>query len=214
MAADIKDLIRKVDLKGLDALLSQHPELANEELPLDDNPAKAHPLHRLCDGVHSGIYSDKEAAEMAMIFLKHGAKINGNSLGFKKDTPLIGAASLGADEVALLYINSEAILEHGGCHGGTALHWAAWCGRDRVVERILREKIDLEKRCIDFNSTPLFWGVHGYKFGGGENRYHQIECVRMLIEAGAEKHTANAEGRFAIELLSAEDSEMKALLAS
>ena len=208
----IKDLIKKVDHEGIRAALSRDPQLANEPVPLDDNPAKAHPLHRLCDGVFNKIYSDKAAAAMARIFLEFGADVNGNVIEEKQDTPLIAAASLCADEVALLYIDHGADIRHAGCHGGTALHWAAWCGRDRVVDILIRRQARLEQKCIDFGGTPLLWAVHGYKFGGGKNRHRQIQCVHLLLKAGADKTTPNKDGTLPVEFLTEEDVELKNLL--
>jgi hypothetical protein len=208
----IKDLIRAVDYTGLRNLLSKSPALANEGIPLDDNAALAHPLHRICDGVFNGLYSDEEAAGMAKIFLEHGALVNGKELQEKMDTPLIAASSLHADEVAILYIDNGADIHHAGCSGGTALHWAAWCGRDQVVKRLLREKPEINKRCTEFKSTPLLWAVHGYKFGGGKNRFHQVECVRLLLQAGADRMIPNGEGTKAIEFLDKQDTVMSDLL--
>lgn len=210
--SSVKDLIKKADCEGLRAVLSKNPGLANETIPLDDNPAKAHPLHRICDGVFCGVYSDEAAVEMARIFLEFGANVNGHVTAEKKDTPLIAAASLNADEVALLYLDHGADVHHAGCHGGTALHWAAWCGRDRLVKRLILEKAPLEKRCIDFKGTPLLWAVHGYKFGGGKNRHRQIECVRLLLQAGADRTVPNIEGTMAVQFLDEEDIELKNLL--
>jgi hypothetical protein len=208
----IKTLIEAVDYAGLRKLLSNNPALANESIPLDDNPALAHPLHRICDGVFNGQYSDEEAVAMAKIFLAHGALINGKEIQEKKDTPLVAAASLHADEVAILYIHHKADIHHAGCNGGTALHWASWCGRDKVVKRLLQENSDVNKKCTEFKGTPLLWAVHGYKFGGGKNRHHQVECVRLLLQAGADKTIPNREGTRAIEFLEEGDLEMMDLL--
>ena len=99
----IRDLILKVDLDGLNKVLSLNPWLANEEIACDShNAALEHPLHRICDGVFAGKYTDLDGARMAEIFLAHGAKVNGNVLREKKDTPLIAACSLRADALALL----------------------------------------------------------------------------------------------------------------
>src|ERR1039457_6412246 len=126
----IKRPIDKKDFDGLKYSLSKTPKLANKGIPFDDvNATNAHPLHRICDGVFLKIYSDEDALKMARIFLEFGADINGGELIEKQDTPLIAASSLHADLVALLYIDQGAELNHPGCHGGTALHWAAWCGR-------------------------------------------------------------------------------------
>jgi hypothetical protein len=74
------------------------------------------------------------------------------------------------------------------------------------------EKPEINKRCIEFKSTPLLWAVHGYKFGGDKNRLHQTECVRLLLEAGADKTIPNADGNKPIELLDKDDTEMINLL--
>lgn len=130
MENTVKKLIASADYEGLKQILSAYPGLANEEIAYDEvNTAKAHPLHRICDGVFSKTYTDEQALAMAKIFIEHGAKINGNEMIIEKDTPLIAACSLYADKVALYYIAQDAELNHPGCHGGTALHWAAWCGR-------------------------------------------------------------------------------------
>lgn len=210
----MKKLIDNKDYKGIQQALSNDPGLANGGIPYDDaNPVKAHPLHRICDGVFTKKYTDEEAVEIAKIFLAYGANVNGNQLIEKKDTPLIAASSLHADRVAILYIENGAAINHAGCHGGTALHWAAWCGRDELVRRLIQEGAEVNKRCIDFKATPLFWAVHGLKNGGGDNLNNQVECVKILIQSGAEKNTANGEGRSIFDLLSDEDQELKQLLS-
>ncbi len=117
----MKKLIDNKDYKGIKQALSNNPDLANEGIPYDDvNTTKAHPLHRICDGVFSKKYTDEEAVEMAKIFLEYGANVNGNKLTEKQDTPLIAAASLYADQVAIFYIENGADINHAGCRGGTA----------------------------------------------------------------------------------------------
>lgn len=130
----------------------------------------------------------------------------------QRDTPLIAAASLHAEKVGMLYIDHGAIIHHGGCHGGTALHWAAWTGRDKLVQKLIHEGAEINKRCIDFQGTPLLWAVHGYTSGGGKNRHHQIECVKILLAAGADKEICNIEDVPAIGFLDKDDVELRALL--
>ena len=209
----MKELINNKDYEGIKKALSQNPSLANEGIPFDEkNTTKAHPLHRICDGVFAHTYTVKEAVEMARIFLAYGANVNGYELAEKQDTPLITAASLHAEEAGILYIENGAAINHPGCHGGTALHWAAWVGRDKLVERLIRDKADIHKRCIDFKGTPLLWAVHGFKYGGRENRHHQVECVRLLIEAGADKTAPNIEGTAPSGFLDEQDTELINLL--
>ena len=213
MEFSIKKLIDKKDYGGLKQALSSNPDLANEVIPYDDvNTEKAHPLHRICDGVFVKKYTDEEALKMAKIFLEYGANINGNELKEKQDTPLIAASSLHADQVAIFYIEKGADTNHAGCHGGTALHWAAWCGRDKVVRRLIQEGAEINKRCIDFKSTPLFWAVHGLKKGDKNDLHNHLECVEILIQSCADKSIPNAEGKTVFDLPDDDDLELKELL--
>ncbi len=203
---NIRDLVFSANLQGLNSILSAHPELANAELSLPDNPATAHPLHRICDGVFSEHYSEETGLEMAKIFLNYGAHVNVDSMD-GKDSPLTAACSLGCDQLALFYIQQGARIGHRGCHGGTALHWASWCGRDGVVENLVKLNPDINQKCIDFKSTPLFWATHGYKFGGIDNRYHQINCARILLDHGADPSIPNFEGYLPQQLIEEENKE-------
>ncbi|MDR6569981.1 ankyrin repeat domain-containing protein [Chitinophaga ginsengisegetis] len=209
----MKELITNKDYEGIKRALTENPSLANEGIPFDEkNTTKAHPLHRICDGVFAHTYTDKEAVEMARIFLAHGANVNGYELTDGQDTPLTAAASLHAEETGILYIENGAAIDHAGCHGGTALHWAAWVGSDKLVEKLIREKADIHKRCVAFKGTPLLWAVHGLKYGGAENRRHQVECVRLLLAAGADKTVPNIDGTTPLEFLDETDTELIDLL--
>lgn len=209
----MKKLIDLVDYEGIRNALSENPVLANKGIPFDEvNTTKAHPLHRICDGVFSGTYTDEEAASMARIFLDYGANVDGYKLEEKADTPLIAAASLHAELTGILYIERGANIHHAGSHGGTALHWAAWCGRDKLVERLIAAHADIDKRCTEFKGTPLLWAVNGYRNGGPKNRHNQLICARILLDAGANKHIPNIEGIFPAGLLDDKDREFMDLL--
>jgi hypothetical protein len=206
----MKKLIDNKDFEGIKQALSNNPDLANRGIPYDEvNTAKAHPLHRICDGVFSKKYTDEEGVTMAKLFLEFGANINGNKLIEKQDTPLLAAASLNADEVAIFYIENGANIHHAGSHGGTALHWAAWCGRDQVVRRLIQEGAEINKLCIDFKSTPLFWAVHGLKNGDKNNMHNHLACVKILVQSGADKNIPNFEGKTVFDLLNDEDLELR-----
>lgn len=209
----MKELIENVDCDGLRSLLTRHPSLANEGIPHDSvNPTKAHPLHRICDGVFEKKYSEDDAVEMAKIFLDFGSNINGYGLKEEQDTPLIAAASLHAEKVGLLYIERGANIFHAGSQGGTALHWAAWCGREKLVDRLIMENAEINRLCIAFKSTPLFWAIHGLKYGGAQNKHNQFACAELLINAGADKNIPNVEGRLPVELLGDGDGDLMRLL--
>ena len=188
-------LFEALDYAGINMLLENNPELANEGIAYDaNNTAKAHPLHRICDGVFARKYSDAEAVKLAQLFLDHGADVNGGELVPQKDSPLVAAASLHADQVAMLYISAGAEINHPGCHGGTALHWAAWCGRPELVKKLIEVGAEINKLCVEFKSTPLFWAVHGLRSAEGKNLDLYKACVKMLLEAGADKSVPNFEG--------------------
>lgn len=204
----MRELVEKADLKGIRRALVDDPELANEGIPLCDLGMKAHPLHRICDGVIGGKYSDDQAVEMAKVFLEFGANVDGSELVEKHDTPLIAAASLGAEKTGLLYIDRGANIFHAGCHGGTALHWAAWCGHDKLVKRLLNEGAEIDRICIDHKATPIFWALDGWKCGGDENQKNQAECAKILFEAGADISIPNVEGSSVMSLLDENDTEL------
>ena len=214
MENKIKALITSKDYEAIGRVLSNDRSLANEGLAYDDvNTAKAHPLHRLCDGVFSNKYTDDEALEMAKVFLSHGADVNGNQVPEKHDTPLIAAASLHADKVAIFYIENGADIHHAGTHGGTALHWAAWCGRSKVVSKLIEVGADINKLCIDFKATPLFWAVLGLKRGHKKEFQNYLECVTLLVQAGADRNIPNVDGKTVFDLLDDQDMTLKEVLS-
>lgn len=206
----IADLVFSARVDELDQALRDDPSLAKQQIPLPDNPAYAPPLHRVCDGVFNGLYPEEKGIAIAKIFLKHGAELNvTNNPG--KDSPLTAACSLNCDQLALLYIKEGADIHHQGCHGGTALHWASWCGRDVVVKKLVTMVGDINQRCIDFKSTPLFWALHGYRFGGKENRSNQVNCARILLEHGADPSIPNFEGYMPKQLIERGEKELEDL---
>jgi hypothetical protein len=213
MESLVKKLIENRDYTGLRHALSENPNLANQGMPYDEkNTTEAPPLHRICDGVFAGKFTDEEAVNMARIFLDFGADIDGGALVEKRDTPLIAASSLHADKVAILYVEKGANIEHPGCHGGTALHWAAWCGRPKVVARLMQEGPEINKKCMDFKATPVFWAVHGLKHGDKKDLHDHLECVKILVQAGADKNIPNVDGNTVFDLINDEDLELKMLL--
>lgn len=207
------DLLQNPDLNAIEQALQAHPELANTPIPLEAGGPTAHPLHRICDGVISGKYSDEFAAQVAKLLLKYGADVHGGNPLPKQDSPLVAAASLHADQVAMLYIEAGAKLDHPGCHGGTALHWAAWCGRPNLVKKLIAVGAPLEQLCFDFKSTPLFWAAHGLRSDEGRNLEGHRECIKLLVAAGADKVTPNFEGYVPRDLIEAGDVELREVLS-
>jgi uncharacterized protein len=206
----VSGLLFSANVVELERLLISNPTLANDEIGLPDNDAVAHPLHRICDGVFNQNFGDETGVALAKLFLKHGSTINPPS-DPPKDSPLTAACSLHCDELAILYIDHGANISHQGCHGGTALHWSCWTGRDRIVEKLLSMNSEINQRCIDFKSTPLFWALHGYKFGGKNNLHHQIRCAELLLQNRADASIPNFEGYLPKQLIEPNDIELNEL---
>jgi uncharacterized protein len=205
----VRDLIFNGRVTQLEQLLNSDPGVVNEHVSLPESSAVAHPLHRVCDAVFNGNYPEATGLEIAKVFLKNGASVN-PILPQGQDSPLTAACSLRCDDIALLYIDHGADIHHRGCHGGTSLHWAAWCGRDVVVKKLLAMKPEIiNLLCTDFKSTPLFWATHGYKFGGKDNRHHQVACAAMLLEHGADRTIPNFENYLPEQILGENDQDMK-----
>src|SRR5260370_42471004 len=69
------------------------------------------------------------------------------------ETPLIGAASLGAEEVGLRLLDAGAKPDLRGNFGETALHWAALLGEDRLAERLIVGS-DVNLKDENYKSSP------------------------------------------------------------
>src|SRR6185312_738436 len=139
MKDHMKTLFENKDYDGIRRLLSANPSLANEGIPFDEkNTAKAHPLHRICDAVFAKKITDEDAITIAKIFLEFGARIEGNQATENQDPPLMAAASLHAEQLGVFYIEHGANVHYADNNdGATALHWAAYCGRDELVARLI-----------------------------------------------------------------------------
>jgi uncharacterized protein len=207
---NLREIVFGGNVGELEDILKAKPALVSEEISLPDNPAKAHPLHRICDAVFSGRYSEDIGLQLAKTFIRFGADVNFEKRP-EKDSALTTACSLRCDKLALFYIDQGADIDHAGCHGGTALHWAAWCGRDVVLKKLLQLNAEVNKLCTDFKSTPLFWAIHGHRFGNADNQHHQLECAKLLLSHGADPSIPNFEGYLPVQLFRENDYEFQKL---
>jgi uncharacterized protein len=104
--------------------------------------------------------------------------------GKKSDSPLIGAPSLGAEEVGLRLLEAGARPEVRGLFGETALHWAALLGEDRLAGRLISGS-DLNLRDEKYKSPPLGRAIHGWGDPPAGNHGRQPEVIALLVAAGA-----------------------------
>lgn len=155
---DVKTAIENGDLVTLRRQLSEHPPRANELIRW--GKCLTHPLHYISDMLFAGTL--QKGKELALVdeIIEAGSDLNFNKDG-KGEAPLIGAASLGAEDVGLRLLDAGARPEIRGLFGETALHWAAMLGEDRLMARLIPGS-DLNLRDEKYSSPPLGWALHGW----------------------------------------------------
>ncbi len=185
---DVKTAIRKGDADVLHRLLIEDASRANALIPWGMNDCVlTHPLHYVSDMLFEGILKKGKELALVEVLIQAGADLDFQRDGKngKSDTPLIGAASLGAEEVGLRLLDAGARPELGGLFGETALHWAALLGEDRLARRLI-EGSDVDLKDEKYNSSPLGWAVHGRYNPPAGNQGRQSEVAALLVAAGAE----------------------------
>jgi ankyrin repeat protein len=182
---------------GVRRALTRDSTLANRTIRWHLNQDnESDPLHYVSDCVCQGWLTNGTEGELAELLLAHGAAIEGSE---GRESPLIGAASLGAEKVATVLMAAGADIEATAVYRASALHWAAWVGVSRTVEQLVARGAKLEEKDSEFGATPLFWAVHGYGPNGPEKK-DQVGAARILLAAGANARTSNKEGCSALEM--------------
>jgi ankyrin repeat protein len=204
-------LIERGDAAGVRRALESDPGLANRTISWSLNQEiETDPLHYVSDCVAHGWLTNGKEGEIAELLLAHGAAISGSE---GRESPLIGATSLGAERVSRVLIEAGAELESTSIFGARALHWAAFVGTPSTVGLLIASGADIEAKCSEFQATPLFWAVHGYGPHGPEKKTDQVGAARVLLNAGAKADTANGNGLSALEASKlSENGEMYELL--
>jgi len=178
---DVKAAIENGDSATLRRLLSEHPPRANELIRW--GKCLTHPLHYISDMLFAGTLQKGKELPLVDALIEAGSDLNFNKEG-KSETPLIGAASLGGEEVGLRLLDAGARPEARGLFGETALHWAALLGEDRLVERLIPGS-DLNLKDEKYNSPPSGWVIHGWSDPPAGNYGQQLDVVARLVAAGA-----------------------------
>lgn len=207
------ELISNNDLEGLRKALSANPDSANEGVALPDNQAKGHPLHRICDAVFAGRITDDQAIEIAKVFLDFGANIDGFMERGDNNTPLIAAASLNAEMLGLFYIEHGANIFYAPkSDGATVLHWAAFCGKDKLVKKLIESGANISQLETAYKSSPAGWAIHALTTEDAGKLSNQLECVKLLLKAGADKSLLGADSIKYLQNTAKDDPELSALI--
>lgn len=211
----VKKLIEDKDYNGLNKLLANNPGLANEGITIPYDSfcrVKAHPLHRICDGVIAGKITDSEAVKFAKIFLDNGADIDGDK-NKNEGTPLLAAASLHAEQVGIFYIERGADVHYTYKNdGASALHWAAFCGRDKLVDRLIKANVAIDEPDGAHTSTPLGWALHSLMTKDELNAHNQMNCIKLLLKAGANTEKLNEGASDYLKVLAQDSLKLQNLL--
>jgi hypothetical protein len=185
---DVKRAIETGDADMLRELLTKAPARANELIRWGDkHVCFTHPLHFVSDMLFEKRLLKGNEILLVDALLDAGADVDFQSIredGKTVDTPLIGAASLGAENVGLRLLAAGAKPDLRGLFGETALHWAALFGEDRLVAELIK-KSDVNLKDAQYNSTPLGWAIHGYCEPPAGDLGRQREAVALLVAAGA-----------------------------
>lgn len=208
----VKKLIEQKNADGLGKTLADNRELANEGITIPYDAfcrTKAHPLHRICDAIFARHITDEEAITLAKVFLEYGADIN----GYNDGSPLLAAASLHAEQLGIFYIDNGADVDITDTNdNASALHWAAFCGRDKLVDKLIKSNAVLDKPDKTYQSTPLGWAIHSLSSNDVGNRYNQLACMKLLIQAGADINKLSKEAKENLYSYADNDAELKTIL--
>lgn len=181
---DVKTAIETGDAAALRRLLTDLPARADELIRWGkDCPIATHPLHYISDMLFENTLQKGTELPLLEVLIQAGADVDFQRNG-EGDTPLIGAASLGAEEVGLRLLDAGAKPGLRGLFGETALHWAALLGEDRLARRLI-ESVDPNLKDKKYKSSSLGWSVHGWCDPPAGNHGRQLEVVRLLVAAGA-----------------------------
>ncbi len=181
---DVKTAIRNGDAEALRTLLTEDASRANALIRWGVNDRNlTHPLHYVSDMLFEKTLKKHKSLPIVGALIQAGADLDFQVDG-RGDTPLIGAASLSAEDVGLTLLDAGAKAQLRGLFGETALHWAALLGEDRLADRLI-ERSDLNLKDEKYNSPPLGWAIHGYFNPPTGNKGRQLEVVALLVSAAA-----------------------------
>jgi hypothetical protein len=141
-------------------------------------------LHYISDMLFDGTLPRGKELPLVDALLQAGSELDFNKNG-QSETALIGAASLGAEDVGLRLLEAGARPGIRGIFGETALHWAAMLGEDRLVDRLALVS-EIDSPDAKYHSTPLGWAIHGWSDATSGNHGRQREVAAILVRAGAQ----------------------------
>ncbi len=189
---ELKEIIERGFVSELECFLLEKPEYSNRKIKWGgDQEIDTDPLHYISDCVFNGVLTNGNESILAKTLIEYGAKIEGSD---GAESPLIGAVSLSVESVAKTLIEAGADIEATAVHGANSLHWASYVGLPEIVNILLKMDSDIEKKCSEFQATPLFWAVQGFCNSNEIDKSSIVRSAEILVAAGARASAENFEG--------------------
>lgn len=180
----MKQALQDGDVGVLRRILIKDPGRANTLICWGTNDCvQTHPLHYVSDLLFEGKLLKGRELPLIDALIEAGAQLDFQRNG-RGDTPLIGAASLGAEEIGLRLLKAGANPSLRGLFGETALHWAALLGESKLAEKLIPVS-NLNLKDEKYQSAPLGWAIHGFSDPPAGSHGNQIEVAKLLVAAGA-----------------------------
>lgn len=127
-----------------------------------------------------------DARLKALAFLiQHGANVNAQNK--PRETPLNLACVKGNTEAAAMLLKAKADPDL-AAQFGAPIHYAAGWGRSSLILQLLEAGVDVNARNPFDGDTPLISAAASGK----------LECVRLLLDRGADREATNTLGRSAL----------------
>jgi Ankyrin repeats (3 copies) len=181
---DVKTAISNGDAVALTTLLAEDASRADALICWGENDTiVTHPLHYVSDMLFQRTLKREAALPLIEALIQAGANLDFQKDG-KGDTPLIGAASLAAEDVGIRLVDAGANPKLRGIFGETALHWAALLGEERLAKSLIPNS-DIDLKDANYSSPPLGWAIHGCYNSPNGNQGRQREVASLLVTAGA-----------------------------
>ena len=179
---NVKTAIETGDAGALAALLAEDASRANDLIVWGTKcEIRTHPLHYISDMLFDGTLERGKELPLVEALLAAGSDCNHQATN--GETPLIGAASLGAEDVGIRLLEAGARVHLTGAFRETALHWAAHLGLPRLVQRLIEKGADVNLRDGRYDSSPLGWALHGQSQSPHGSSGRQAEVVAVLASA-------------------------------